>query len=205
MIATTKFSMDLARPGVTPILDAVQEDKYSRELQIGLYTNGVAFPVPEDCAVLIRYGKPDGRGGVYDTMPDGTAAWSISGNEVTVRLAPQVCTVAGKVTLSVTLLHGGAELSCFPVQLNVHGRQEGAPESRQYIHITGFLPQTAAAQPGQYLKAAAVDENGRVTAVETGEMGGLPGVSTENEGAFLRVVDGAWAVAALESAEEVSF
>lgn len=205
MITTHKISIDLVRPDLMPILAVVQDDKYSRNLEISLFENRLPFPVPEDAAVLIRAGKPDGRAVVYDTMPDGTVAYSISGNTVTVRLAPQVCTAAGQVKIMVTLLRGDAELSCFAMLLNVHARPQGVPESSRYIHVGGFLPQTASALPGQYLKITAVDDQGKVTGVAGASASGLPEVTAEHNGAFLRVVDGVWTAAAMENAEEVSF
>lgn len=171
MIITSKIKMDLANPQRRINIDAMQDDRYSRDLQIGLYCGGVAFTPPEDCRVLVRYRKPDGRTGTYDTLPDGTTAWSISGNTVTVALAPQVCTVSGRVELTVALLCGGAQLSCFGMELQVHPQPGKAPKSEPYVNITGFIPQPQAAQVGQYLKVAAV-EDGRVTALETGYLSG---------------------------------
>ena len=204
MTVTTKLNVDLVHPGLAPEMDATQDDRCSRALELTLWENGVAFPVPEDCTVLIRYGKPDGRGGAYDTLPDGTTAYSISGNTVTVYLTPQVCTVPGRVALAVTLFQGDGELTCFQVWLNVHPVPRRAMDSRKYVNITGFLPQPGEAAVGQYLRVAAVDSAGKVTAVETADgAAGLPEAAVE--GAFLRVVDGVWAAVALESAEEVSF
>ena len=48
--------------------------------------------------------------------------------------------------------------------------------------------------------ATKVDE-----AMEQFNQSSLPPVTDENNGAFLRVVDGAWAVATIPSAEGVSF
>lgn len=205
MTATTKLKMDLAQPEILPEVYLIQDDRYSRSLDISLYCSGLAFELPEGCTALIRYTKPDGKGGTYDTMPDGTSAFATQGNRLSLRLAPQVCDTAGKVTLMVTLFSGDGELSCFSLCLNVLARHRGIPDSRDYVNITGFLPQPAVAQVGQYLKVAWVDEYGRVTGLETGMADGLPAVTEENEGAFLRVVDGAWAAAAVENAEEVGF
>lgn len=205
MIATTKRKMDLTQPDILPEVHLVQDDRYSRNVELLLYSNGIAFTLPEGCSALIRYTKPDGKTGTYDTMPDGSPAWSIQDNVLTLRLAPQVCTTPGKVTLMATLFSGDGELSSFSICLNVLARPRGIRDSRDYINITGFLPQPAPAQVGQFLKVSWVDEYGRVTGLETGTADGLPAVSDGDEGAFLRVTDGVWTAVRLENAEEVSF
>ena len=205
MIATTKIKMDLALPERLPEVHLSQDDRYSRAVDIALYTSGLVFPLPQDCTAVIRYTKSDGKGGVYDTMPDGSPAWSVRDNVLTLRLAPQVCAVPGTVSLMATLYSGGGELNSFQLNLQVRARPGGIRDSRDYINITGFLPQPAEAQIGQFLKVSWVDEFGRITGLETAEADGLPAVSRENEGAFLRAVDGAWAVTSLEKAEEVDF
>lgn len=205
MTATTKLRMDLDQPDLLPEVHLVQDDRYSRNLDIVLYCSGLPLELPEGCGVLICYTKPDGKTGTYDTMPDGSPAWSIRDNVVRLRLAPQVCTVPGKVTLMATLFSGGGELNCFSLCLQVLARPQGIRDSRDYVNITGFLPQPAGAQVGQFLKVSWVDEYGRISGLETGTADGLPAVGEADEGAFLRVVDGAWAVTALPSAEEVAF
>lgn len=171
MIATTKIKMDLANLQRRIRIDAVQDDRYSRNLQISLYNGSLAFTPPADTSVLVRYRKPDGTAGIYDTLPDGSTAWSISGNTVTVALAPQVCTVSGQAELVVSLLWGGAQLSCFTIGLDIHPQPQGTADSKPYSQISGFLPQPTNAKVGQFLKVAAM-ENGRVTALQTGSITG---------------------------------
>ncbi len=165
MIATTKIKMDLTGAGNMPWIDLMQNDSCSRNLQISLFTGVTPFMIPEDCTALVRYSKPDGKGGVYDTLPDGTKAYSFSENRVTVTLAPQVSTAAGRVELTISLLRAGAQLSCFSLQLMVHA-QPGGKESERYVNVTAFLPQTGNAKVGQLLKVTET-ENGTVRAMET--------------------------------------
>ncbi len=171
MIATSKIKMDLANSQGRINIDTVQDDRCSRCLQISLYTGGTAFVPPENTAVVVHYTKPDGTGGSYDTLPDGTTAWNISGNTVTVMLAPQVCTVSGPVELTVSLLWGGAQLSCFGIRLQVHPRAGSFAKSQDYIRIAGLLTQPISAKVGQYLKVAAV-ENGGISALTAGFLTG---------------------------------
>lgn len=171
MIVTHKIKMDLTNRGITPVVDVMQDDQYSRNLEISLYTGNGAFALPEECAVLIRYKKPDGQGGFYDSMPDGTRAWSADGNAVTVALAPQVCTVAGNVSLNIVLLCGCRQLSSFEISLRVGKCSQGNFDSAKYVNISNFLPQAVGASVGQLLKVAEVDVDGKVTAVAAEDRG----------------------------------
>lgn len=167
MMITNKLKMDLQCPGTTPRINAVQHDQYSRQLEIALFAGGKPLFLPEGTGVLIRYRKFDGRGGEYDTLPDGTAAWQNNGNLLTVRLVPQVMTCPGQVLLTVSLVRGECQLGVFPIELNVAPVAHAAEaKSENYFYVTGFLPAPPSGKPGQYFRIAAVDETGKVTAVE---------------------------------------
>ena len=119
MIITHKIKMDLQDPGYMPRVNAVQDDQYSRNLELTLSSGGEAWTITEDVTVLVRYCKPDGTGGEYNTLPDGTTAWTAEGNVLTIALAPQVLTVPGMVTLSASLISGETQISTFTVSVNV--------------------------------------------------------------------------------------
>lgn len=111
--------MDLNRCKATPVIHAVQDDRYSRNIELSLLADGMAWPVPERVAVRIRYSKPDGKGGDYDCLPDGSCAWSADENRLTLALAPQVLTVPGAVRLAVTLMQDQIQISTFAIVLDV--------------------------------------------------------------------------------------
>lgn len=119
MIITQNLKMDLSRREAMPRIDAVQGDALTRQIQLELFSNETAWDIPEGVSVLVRFVKPDGTGGIYDTLPDGTAACTMEGNTVSVILAPEVTTVSGAVFLAVTLVQGDAELSSFALTVNV--------------------------------------------------------------------------------------
>lgn len=136
MILTHKIKMDLMDPGQTPRIHAVQDDQYSRNLELTLTSDGESWMIPEDASVLIRYCKPDGTGGSYNTLPDGTSAWAAEDNVLTIALAPQVLTVAGMVTLSASVISGDRQLTTFTVCLNVKPAVCGIREdSADYVNI----------------------------------------------------------------------
>lgn len=184
MIITNKVTMDLKQLSWVAAIAAVQDDRYSRNLEITLLSGGEIWEIPEDAAVVIRYSKPDGIGGAYDTLPDGSTAWSANGNILTVALAPQVLTTPGVVNLAVTLIREHQQISTFTILIHVTpavGSQ--IAESETYFHVPGFLPAPVSAQPGQFFRAAAVDAQGHVTKVEAGNIsGGIAETYSEMDG-----------------------
>lgn len=120
MIITHKLKpMDLASRGVPQRVDVMQDDKYSRNLQISLYENGTIWQIPRDVVAVIRYKKSDGTGGNYSELPDGTTAYEISGNVITIALEPKVCADPGLVILAVGLIQNNTEVNTFTIDVVV--------------------------------------------------------------------------------------
>ena len=92
MIITTKIKTDFILQGPCALIRAMQDDKYCRNVEISMFAGGVPFKPDAGGSVRVRYMKPDGKGGNYDTLPDGTPAWGMQGNILTIALAPQVLT-----------------------------------------------------------------------------------------------------------------
>lgn len=171
MIVTHKINMNLDKPGNTPRVDVMQGDAYTREIQFNLFSGGATWDIPNGTQVLVRFQKPDGTGGTYDALPDGTSASTISGNTVTVTLAPQVTTAAGIVFLAVTLVQGVQELTTFSMLVNVQGNTTAAVSaSGDYVSVAGMIPVASGASSGQVLVVKSVDENGNVTGVKAGDI-----------------------------------
>ena len=135
MTITHKLSIDLLHQEHLPVIDAVQND-CGRVLALMLHTNGIPWTVPDGVRVSVRYRKSDGLGGEYDTLPDGSTAWSIADNVLTVALAPQVLTTAGETTLSILLTKGNAAIRTFDIRLQVQpDLSESITKSESYIHL----------------------------------------------------------------------
>lgn len=158
MIITSKIQTDLVLSGETPVVEAVQDDKYSRNLEISLCADGTLWEVPADTKAVVRYIKPDGTGGSYDTLPDGTSAYSISGSVITVALAPQVCTAHGLVRLVIGLIQTDAEVNTFVINLIVHRNPGIDAVSEDYTNMTAYV-KAFGWEPNMYLST---DENGWV-------------------------------------------
>lgn len=141
MISTTKIEMDVSRNigKFVPSIDVVQDDRYSRNIEITVLSNGTAISLTGTSA-LIRYVKADGTGGNYNTLPDGTSAFTISGNVLTVALAPQVCTFPGIVKMAVAIIDGETYLHTFPLNIQVHRNPGLEVVSENYLKMIGTVP-----------------------------------------------------------------
>ena len=166
----TNISINLSSP-TSPAINAVQGEAYSRVVKIKLMADfRTPWPVPAGTNALITYRKPDGTAGAYDTLPDGTQAYSVSGNVLTVTIAPQMLTVPGTVMVQIQLVKNETVLSTFPFRINVSGSCAGDIMSEDYINWRSqYLPQVEGAQIGKYLRITQVDEQGRVLAIEAAD------------------------------------
>ena len=116
MEITHKLEMDLEIKAPMQWLELPQGDVNTRKIRFLLTANQMPWTVPEDATVLIRYCKPDGTEGEYDTLPDGTVAWEAVDNTLTVALAPQVLTAAGAVILYAVIRVEDMVLNTFAVE-----------------------------------------------------------------------------------------
>ena len=120
MVITHELTMDLHRRGVTPVVDAVQGDVYTREVKLTLTDNGAQFSPPAGVSASVAFRKPDGKKGWYDKLPDGTEATAISGNIVTAVLAPEMLTTYGQVDAAIVLRDADFnQLSTFGITVQV--------------------------------------------------------------------------------------
>lgn len=162
MIITHKITVDLLSKTPQSPVELMQDDRYSRNLQLAVLADGQQWQIPANADVIVHYSKGDGTGGSYDTLPDGSAACSISGNILTVALAPQVCTLVGKVRLAVELKDGDTVLNTFPIILEVRPNPGVEAVSEDYSKVLGMVADSGW-EPGMYL---GTDENGDVVAME---------------------------------------
>lgn len=119
MTVTHKINMDLARRGVIPRIDVVQEDKYSRVLEFSLYAEGIEWTPPANAEIVVRYERPDGKVGNYTALITDEAAGMISGNTVSVTLAPLILAVAGIAKVAVGLVDGDVEITTFLAEIKI--------------------------------------------------------------------------------------
>lgn len=135
-----KLEMDLAERGLAKAIAVVQGDCNTRVLELTLRSNGKEWAVPQDASVWMRYCKSDGTKGLYDTLPNGTLAWSVVENVITMELAPQMLTAPGMVVAQVVLGVENAELATFSVHIQVERNPaEGITESDDYLNMMQWV------------------------------------------------------------------
>lgn len=100
MNVNQNVSLNLTADGIPPRLHMVQGDSNTRTIVASLWDDSQPYNVPASAAVMMRFRKPDGTGGLYD-VTEGGAKISVSGNVVTVPVATQLLTVAGVVFAQV--------------------------------------------------------------------------------------------------------
>lgn len=141
MYITRRLTLDLGAEPLPRTIPVSQGDRYTRSLEI-LFTNqSIPWHIPDGVSVLIRYRKPDGTEGIYDTLPDNTPAWSVSENKLTVILAPQVCSIPGMVTMVITLIQGERQLSSYPFCLQVSNALPIGEDSKNYVNLSAWMHQ----------------------------------------------------------------
>ena len=163
---TAALRVDLLDPGSPQIIHAVQDDSNSRKIAFSIYAGGAQWVVPDGTLVTVRYKKPDGTAGFYDTLPDGsTPAATIDGNVVTVALVPQALTVCGNVPVQIKLYDSaGTSIATFAVVMHVSANVVSDAEivsSDYYSILTKQIADTLAAAggiPGQVSAAQAAAE-----------------------------------------------
>lgn len=137
--STTKITLDVSRPNVAANVYAVSDDFLSRWVEATLTDGSVPLEIPNPgSSVLIRYRKPDGTAGLYDTLEDESTAWSISGNVVSFGLAAQMLTVPGIVQVEVHIYTFDSErLTTFRFNLHVSADVIGDSEiiSADYFNV----------------------------------------------------------------------
>lgn len=161
---TKKIRIDLANQGGLDFLStihAVQGDAYSRLVAFELYNGGEKYTPPEGTTAIVRYRKEDGTRGNYDVLPDGSSAYTINGNMLTVALAPQLCVVPGLVQLAVGLISGNAEINTFSVRLVVQPNPGITYQSESHLKLAGTVADSGW-EPNVYL---GTDDDGNVTAL----------------------------------------
>ena len=162
MIVTKKFSFDLETRGISPLMYAVQGDVNTRKIEISLFSNGTAWEIPDGTVVAVAYRKPDGTGGLYDKLPSGEAASAVSGNVVTVMLAPQVLTCAGNAVASVVFYSQDMAdtLATFSFQIHVEKNPAAGEQISNNYYTLQNLEQVNTAYNDLLERVLALEQGG---------------------------------------------
>lgn len=88
--------------GVPPTLHMVQGDANSRTIVATLWDGAQPYSIPAGAAIMVRFRKPDGTGGLYDATEGGNKV-SYAGSIVTAPVAAQILAVAGDVFAEIDI------------------------------------------------------------------------------------------------------
>lgn len=88
--------------GVPPTLHMVQGDSNSRTIVATLWDGAQLYSIPAGAAIMVRFRKPDGTGGLYDATEGGSKV-SYAGSIVTAPVATQMLAVAGDVFAEIDI------------------------------------------------------------------------------------------------------
>ena len=184
MNITNQLKMDLQQNSGSQRILAMQEDTNTRCVEIALYSGDEFWEIPAGTTVAVGFRKPDGTMGLYDKTADGTTAFKVLENRITVVLVPQMLTVPGLVQAVVTLYDpAGNQLSTFPFYIQVEANPAvGEISSADYVYCTSV------AQINEALHAALARMEEAVSTVETklekGELKGKSAYDYARDGGF---------------------
>ena len=132
--------MDRREP--TPVIYAVQGDQNSRIVEIFPTYMQKPWTGYKRALGFVRFKKSDGTGGIYDTLPDGGQAVVEAEESVYLRLAPQVLSASGNVTVQVEFWLEGQNLSTFSFIIDVQENPAyDAVDRDDYINLTSLIAQ----------------------------------------------------------------
>ena len=158
--------LNLSASVMPPVLNMAQYDANSRTIVATLWDGTSGFNVPSDAVVMVRFGKPDNTGGLYDKTESGEAI-TYSGNVVTAPVATQMLSVAGKVQADIEIYQTGeTEQSsvklatfCFTVNVEKAAYPDAEIISSDYYNIiSGDISEFRAAQEQIIASQAALEE-----------------------------------------------
>ena len=107
MQITQSIDLNLSTDGIPPQLHMPQGDG-GRIISASLWDGATIYSPPDGTMCMLRFRKPDGTGGLYDTAEDGIKI-NLANNVATIPVALQVLAVGGPVRCQVELYAPAAE------------------------------------------------------------------------------------------------
>lgn len=102
LIVKQAVQLSMTLNGVPPTLHMVQGDANSRTIVATLWDGAQLYSIPAGAAIMVRFRKPDGTGGLYDATEGGNKV-SYAGSIVTAPVATQMLAVVGDVFAEIDI------------------------------------------------------------------------------------------------------
>lgn len=96
------IGLNLSADAIPGRLHMVQGDANSRTIVATLWDCAQLYSIPAGAAIMVRFRKPDGTGGLYDATESGSKV-SYAGSIVTAPVATQMLAVAGDVFAEIDI------------------------------------------------------------------------------------------------------
>lgn len=152
------ISMDLAFRGITPRIYGKQDDSGAmRGVRIELFNAGAAYAISSGTTFLLRYKTAQGSIGLYDALPDGTAAFSfVAGeNTVTATFVDQMFAQPGDVECELRIVDPAGVATTWTWILDVERGSVGDSfVPSDYINAFNILAASAAESADRAVAAA---------------------------------------------------
>ena len=143
MTITHEITLDLVSQERPPRIQAKQGEAFTRQVAITLLANGEPWVPPHGTPAVIRYHAHDAdkgadTSGIYDTLPDGRTAWTVSENVITLTLIPQMLAAYGIVRVDVAFYAGDAVLATanFDIYVNQAPADGTRAEAGDYYRVS---------------------------------------------------------------------
>ena len=120
MVVTKTFEIDLVRNQIPSKMSCMAGDANSREIRYILFADGMSYNVPSGVNLKIAYEKPDGKKGFYSQLSNGTDAYEINENRITITINADILAKPGKAFIQPILYDSdGNTLSVWPTEIDV--------------------------------------------------------------------------------------
>lgn len=96
------IALTLSADAIPGRLHMVQGDSNSRTIVATLWDGAQLYSIPEGAAIMVRFRKPDGTGGLYNATESGNKV-SYAGSIITAPVATQMLAVAGDVFAEINI------------------------------------------------------------------------------------------------------
>lgn len=181
MESLTSITLNLQNPNIATVAYGVQNDRLSRKITAQLVDGSTPWTPPAGALATIRFLKPDGTAGFYDTDEAGNPATVIDGSAVTMTIVEQALTVPGDVYMQLNFYTSdGDRLTtfCWLLRVQQNVLTDATIISSDYYNILSAqiaaVLEAAAALTGMTATASGLPTGSEPTVTVTGGTEGEP-------------------------------